>query len=53
MQIDSATENDAVVSLTESAAQQVKVLLADEKENAGKTLRLSSRRRSMHWPILT
>ena len=40
MQIDTATENDAVVSLTESAAQQVKVLLADEKENAGKTLRL-------------
>jgi iron-sulfur cluster assembly accessory protein len=40
MQMDTATENDVVVSLTESAARQVKVLLADEKENAGKTLRV-------------
>src|SRR3989454_5596712 len=40
MQMDTASENDVVVSLTESAAQQVKVLLADEKENAGKTLRV-------------
>ena len=40
MQMDTATENDVVVSLTESAALQVKVLLADEKENAGKTLRV-------------
>ena len=40
MQMDTATENDVIVSLTESAAQQVKVLLADEKENAGKTLRV-------------
>jgi iron-sulfur cluster assembly accessory protein len=38
--MDTATENDVVVSLTESAAEQVKVLLADEKENAGKTLRV-------------
>ena len=38
--MDTATENDVVVSLTESAAHQVKVLLADEKENAGKTLRV-------------
>jgi len=40
MQMDTATENEVVVSLTESAAQQVRVLLADEKENAGKTLRV-------------
>ena len=38
--MDTATENDVIVSLTESAAQQVKVLLADEKENGGKTLRV-------------
>ena len=40
LQMDTAIENDAIVSLTESAAEQVKVLLADEKENAGKTLRV-------------
>ncbi len=39
-QMETATENDVVVSLSESAAQQVRVLLADEKENAGKTLRV-------------
>jgi iron-sulfur cluster assembly accessory protein len=38
--MDAATENDVVVSLTESAAQQVKELLAGEQENAGKTLRV-------------
>ena len=38
--MDTAIETDVVVSLTESAAQQVKVLLADEKECAGKTLRV-------------
>ena len=38
--MDTAIETDVVVSLTESAAQQVKVLLADEKERAGKTLRV-------------
>jgi iron-sulfur cluster assembly accessory protein len=38
--MDTATENDVVVSLTESAARQVQVLLADEKEGAGKTLRV-------------
>src|SRR6266536_369402 len=40
MHTDTATENDVVVSLTESAAQQVKALLAGEQENAGKTLRV-------------
>ncbi len=38
--MDTVTENDAVVSLTENAALQVKLLLADEKGNAGKTLRV-------------
>src|SRR5438093_12278174 len=38
--MDTAIENDVIVSLTESAAQQVKVLLADEKENGGKALRV-------------
>src|ERR1041385_5011134 len=40
MPVQTNTEQDAVVSLTESAAQQVKALLADEKENAGKMLRV-------------
>jgi len=37
--MNSAVENDAVVHLTESAAGQIKSLLAN-KENAGKTLRV-------------
>ena len=38
--MDTTTESKIVISLTESAAQQVRALLADEKENAGKTLRV-------------
>ena len=38
--MDTATQNDVVVSLTESAAHQVKALIAGELENAGKTLRV-------------
>jgi iron-sulfur cluster assembly accessory protein len=38
--MDTAIENDVVIRLTESAARQVQVLLVDEKENAGKTLRV-------------
>ena len=38
--MDTATENDVVVSLTESAARHVQTLLADDNGNAGKTLRV-------------
>ena|SRR6266404_4922617 len=38
--MDTAAENVAVVSLTESAVHQIKGLLANEAENAGKGLRV-------------
>ena len=38
--MDTATQNEVVVSLTESAAQQVKALITGEQGNAGKTLRV-------------
>jgi iron-sulfur cluster assembly accessory protein len=38
--MDAVTENAAVVSLTENAARQVKELLAEEKDNSGKALRV-------------
>ncbi|HYT61819.1 MAG TPA: iron-sulfur cluster insertion protein ErpA [Haliangiales bacterium] len=38
--MDTIAENSAVVSLTDSAANHLKTLLANEKENAGKALRV-------------
>src|SRR5438309_11289015 len=38
--MDTAIENSAVVTLTESAASHVRSLLANETENAGKALRV-------------
>jgi iron-sulfur cluster insertion protein len=40
MDTTSASQTEAVVNLTESAAEQVKSMLADQPENAGKTLRV-------------
>ena len=38
--MNTIVENDAVVRLTESAAGHVRTLLANERENAGKSLRV-------------
>ena len=38
--MDTVVENNAVVGLTDRAAQHIKTLLANEKENAGKALRV-------------
>ena len=38
--MNTVVENDAVVHLTESAASHVRALLANERENAGKSLRV-------------
>lgn len=38
--MSTATENQAIVSLTESAANQIKSMQANDKENTGKTLRV-------------
>ena len=38
--MNTVVENDAVVRLTESAAGHVRTLLANERENAGKSLRV-------------
>lgn len=38
--MSAATENQAVVTLTENAASQVKSMLATDRESAGKGLRL-------------
>ena len=38
--MDAAVENSVVVSLTRSAANHIKTLLAREKESAGKALRV-------------
>jgi iron-sulfur cluster assembly accessory protein len=38
--MNTTVENDAIVRLTEAAANQVRTLLAGDKENAGKTLRV-------------
>ncbi len=38
--MSTAVANEAVVTLTESAAKQIASMLADDKENAGKSLRL-------------
>ncbi len=38
--MNNVTESEAVVILTANAADHVRALLADEKENAGKTLRV-------------
>jgi iron-sulfur cluster assembly accessory protein len=38
--MNTAVENDAVVRLTESAARQIRTLLANDREKAGKTLRV-------------
>lgn len=38
--MNAVVENDAVVRLTESAAGHIRALLANDKENAGKTLRV-------------
>ena len=38
--MDTIAENSVVVTLTDSAVQQIKALLANEKENAGKGLRV-------------
>src|SRR5262245_65839139 len=40
METKTAIPIEAVVRLTESAAEQVKTLLAEQAENAGKTLRI-------------
>jgi len=40
MDTKSASQTEAVVNLTESAAEQVKSMLASQPENAGKTLRV-------------
>ena len=38
--MDTVAENNVVVGLTDRAAQHIKTLLANEKENAGKALRV-------------
>ncbi len=38
--MSTATENEAVVSVTENAANEIKSVIAKEKENAGKFLRV-------------
>ena len=38
--MDTTVENSVVVSLTDSAVQEIKALLANEQENAGKALRV-------------
>ena len=38
--MDTVVENNAVVGLTDRAVQHIKTLLANEKENAGKALRV-------------
>ena len=38
--MDTIAENTAIVSLTDPAAEHIKSLLAQEKENAGKALRI-------------
>ena len=38
--MDTVVENNAVVGLTDRAAQHIKTLLANGKENAGKALRV-------------
>src|SRR6266545_2540605 len=38
--MDTIAENSVVVSLTDSAVEEIKALLANEKENAGKALRV-------------
>jgi iron-sulfur cluster assembly accessory protein len=38
--MNTAVENDPVVRLTESAASHIREMLAKDKENAGKTLRV-------------
>jgi iron-sulfur cluster assembly accessory protein len=38
--MDTVTENNAVVVLTDSAVNQIRSLLANEKSGAGKTLRI-------------
>lgn len=40
MDTNSASQTEAVVNLTESAAEQVKSMLAGQPENVGKTLRV-------------
>ena len=40
MDTNSASQTEAVVTLTESAAEQLKSMLADRPENIGKTLRV-------------
>ena len=40
MDANNVSQTEVVVSLTESAAEQVKSLLAGQPENAGKTLRV-------------
>ena len=38
--MSSETQTEAVVTITESAAQQIKTILSQEKENSGKGLRV-------------
>src|SRR5881396_2208820 len=38
--MDTVVENTVIVRLTDTAAEHIKSLLAQEKENAGKTLRV-------------
>ena len=38
--MNAAVENDAIVRLTESAANHIRELLANDNENVGKTLRV-------------
>jgi len=38
--MDTVVENTAIVRLTDTAAEHIKFLLAQEKENAGKALRV-------------
>lgn len=38
--MSSETQTEAVVTITESAAQQIKNILSQEKENSGKGLRV-------------
>ncbi len=38
--MDTVVENTAIVRLTDTAAEHIKLLLAQEKENAGKALRV-------------
>ena len=40
IQMSTTTTTEAVISLTPSAAEQVKTMLADEKDSAGKLLRV-------------